>query len=425
MLNRIINVLKKNGIQTWRATEIKTHTAEAYFIKQKLDIPRYKELNQYHVTVFHDFEKNGKACRGDSTALISPGMSDSEIEEKIKCAYMAAGFVANPFYELADPVKEDKKESTSDLAKYDVKDVVLKFAEAIFSVDTEKDAFVNSLEIFAKRAYERIVASNGLDVSFDFDVVDGEYVTQCITPTDVEQYRQFNYNCLALDDIKERVKEAIEDVRARAKASEMPSTGNYDIILSGENLEEIFEYYGARSTASLVFPGYSEWKVGDNVQCEDVVGEKLNLSFEAVYPYSSEGIPLPPRDLVTDGKLDLIYGSTRFCRYLGIEPTGDYSRLICKNGSMNLADMRKDGVLEAISFSDFQMDYMDGHFKGEIRLAYLYHKDGSKEILTGGSINGSIIELQKNIHFSKEHYESLSYSGPLAILIPGVAVAGK
>ena len=92
---------------------------------------------------------------------------------------------------------------------------------------------------------------------------------------------------------------------------------------------------------------------------------------------------------------------------------------------MPLGEMRKAGVLEPISFSDFQMDYMDGHFKGEIRLALLYKEDGTVEELTGGSINGSLLDVQEHLRFSLEKYEDRSYEGPLAVLIPSVAVAGK
>ena len=134
---------------------------------------------------------------------------------------------------------------------------------------------------------------------------------------------------------------------------------------------------------------------------------------------------MPERTLIKEGELELIYGGTRFCRYLGIEPTGDYRRVRCDNGTVNLKDMRKAGVLEPISLSDFQMDYMDGHFKGEIRLALLYKEDGSVEELTGGSINGSLIDLQRMLTFSVERYEDRTYSGPLAVLIPKVAVAGR
>ena len=322
-------------------------------------------------------------------------------------------------------MKEERKKSVSDLASKNIEDTANEFAKAMFSADNAQDAFINSAEIFVSRSYTHIVASNGLDVSFDSDEIRGELVSQCITPIDVEQYRQFAYDKFDANAIRQKVSEAIEDVRARARASEPPKAGDYDIILSGENLEELFSLYGGRSYAGMVYPGYSQWKVGDKVQGDDIEGEKLDIYLEPLDPYSSEGIPMKERCLIKQGELQLIYGDTRMCRYLGIEPTGDYRKVRCECGTVSLSEMRKPGVLELVSFSDFQMDDFDGHFKGEIRLGLLYKEDGSVEELTGGSVNGSLIELQKHLTFSKEQYEDSTYKGPLAVLIPGVAVAGK
>jgi len=425
MLERITNILKDEGVEVYRVLEKKSKTAELYFIKKKLDIPRIKDMTRYEVTVFRDFEEGGRKFRGDSTALISPGMTDAEIRDHVKSAYLAASFVKNPWFELADPTVEERKKSVSDLASMNIEDTVSEFAKAMFEADTASDAFINSAEVFVTRSFERIIASNGLDVSFDSDEVSGELVAQCITPIDVEQYRQFAYDRFDADAIKKKVSEAIEDVRARAAAKEPPKAADYDIILTGENLATLFELYAARSSASMVFPGYSKWKVGDKVQGEEIKGEKLNLYLEPLDPYSPEGIPMPERCLIKEGELRLIYGNTRFCRYLGIEPTGDYRKVRCENGTVPVKELRRPGVLEPISFSDFQMDPMDGHFKGEIRLALLYKEDGSIEKLSGGSINGSLLDLQGCLTFSKEQYEDRTYKGPLAVLIPGVAVAGK
>ncbi len=68
------------------------------------------------------------------------------------------------------------------------------------------------------------------------------------------------------------------------------------------------------------------------------------------------------------------------------------------------------------SFSDFQVDEMDGYFGGEFRLAYLY-EGGEKKILTGGTVSGNIFEAQKNLKFSAEKYGDALYEGPAAVRI--------
>ena len=74
------------------------------------------------------------------------------------------------------------------------------------------------------------------------------------------------------------------------------------------------------------------------------------------------------------------------------------------------------------------MDSFTGQFGGEIRLAYLVdEKDGKPYVkkFTGGSVNGSIFEAQKNMVFSKERYKDDSYEGPYAIKLSDISVAGE
>ena len=85
--------------------------------------------------------------------------------------------------------------------------------------------------------------------------------------------------------------------------------------------------------------------------------------------------------------------------------------------------MKKTPCLWAVTFSDFQMDAMSGHFGGEIRLAYLIDGDTITPV-TGGSVNASILEAQKNLTFSTERYTSASYEGPYAMRLTGVSIAG-
>ena len=76
-----------------------------------------------------------------------------------------------------------------------------------------------------------------------------------------------------------------------------------------------------------------------------------------------------------------------------------------------------------MTFSDFQLDVMSGHFGGEIRLAYLI-EDGKVTPVTGGSVNGSILEAQKDLTFSTQRYVTAKYDGPYAMRLKDVSIAG-
>lgn len=423
MLNRIIDALGKENVSVWQINSTLTDRAELYFIRKKLDMPRLARIQEYEVSVYNDFELEGRKMRGVSSCFIEEGQTDEEIRTKIRNAYFAAGFVRNPFFELPDAVNEPKKPSNSDLAGMDICEISRQFADAVLSLPTDENAFVNSLEIFVLRKEKTIVASNGLHVSYSEDEVSGEFVTQCKSPVDVEQYRQFAYNSFDIQSLRTAVMQAIGDARMRAMAKEAPKKGTYDILITGENIKTFFYYYLARSNASVIFPGYSTWKIGDTVQSSENC-EKLDIDLVATSPYSNDGIPMEDRPLLKKGVLSTVFGPTRFMRYLGQPLTGNYAKYRVNNAGMHFADMKKEGTLETISFSDFQMNFMSGNFGGELRLGTI-RVNGEDVPVSGGSVNGKLSDVQDKLIFSIERYEDNEYSGPYAVLIPNVPVAGQ
>lgn len=422
MRDIILNVLQALNIANFQIESTETESAELFFIQKTLDMRRTKRTTGCTVTVYRDLEVDGMKLRGMSTAQIFESMTPAEVKKSLKGAWFAAQFVKNPAFELYAGQKEAPVEMPSTLADRPLEEDALLMAEALFAADTDEDAFINSAEIFAIKSRVGILSSAGVDVAYTRYEVKGEFVTQCKAPQDVEQFFQFDYADLNAEALTAKARQAIAAVRDRASAQKSPQAGTYSVVLSGDQVATIMEYYTERALAPYVYAHYSDWAVGKAVQGEDVQGEKLDLTLLPLAPYSNEGIPMVERPLVKNSKLQLIYGANRFCQYLGIEPTGYYERIGVNNGTVALDDLRR-GCLCPVSFSDFQMDAFTGHFGGEIRLAYLYTEDGV-QILTGGSINGSLPEKQGNLIFSTERYDTLNYTGPFAVKIEGVEVAG-
>ena len=67
------------------------------------------------------------------------------------------------------------------------------------------------------------------------------------------------------------------------------------------------------------------------------------------------------RPLLRAGELQAIHGPNRFCRYLGVTPTGGYEKLRCENTGRPFEELKAGPCLWAVTFSDFQMDSMSGH----------------------------------------------------------------
>ena len=423
MLTKIQNALHENNISSWRIREIREETAELFFVKKELDMRRIKDVCKYEVTLFRDGENARGKTRASATIVLPASMEEKAIVQELKDAYFAAQFAANPMYDLPDSVVADPIFKTGELAELPLIDTAWKMAGALFAPDNRSDAFVNSAEVFASRISRRILSSYGTDVLYTDGNINGEFVVQCLSPEDVEMHHTFSYNEVETNALSAKVAEALTFVCDRAAAQNILKSGEYDLILSGNAVSTVLSYYTSRSSAYMLYAKYSGWQVGDAVQGTDCVGEKLNLTLCATVPYDGEGIPMQDRPLLSYGELSAVHGSNRFCRYLGVKPTGSYGKVRCDNGTVSFEQMKQKPCLWAVSFSDFQMDDFSGHFGGEIRLAYLI-SDGKVIPVTGGSVNGSLLEVQKNLQFSTDRYVTSSYDGPNALRLEGISVAG-
>ena len=424
MIARIQNALNKCGISLWRINETVEETAELFFVRRELDTRRMKDVCKYEVTVFRDVENDGQTKRGFTSAHLLASMDDGQIEEELKSACYAAQFAANPYYELTDPVKAPLVEKTGELAEESLAESAGKMVKALFAPDIHEDAFLNSAELFVSRKRIHILSSEGTDVSYTDARVKGEFVVQCREPEDVEMHNIYSYDALDTQALSDKVAEALTFVRDRARAQKILKSGKYDLVLSGDAVGEVLSYYQSRSAAHAVYAKYSTWQQGEDVQGEDTAGERLDITLRAIDPYSDEGIPMEDLPLLKGGKLQAYHGPNRICRYLGVKPTGGYGKLSCANGTVSFAEMKRKPCLWAVTFSDFQMDAMSGRFGGEIRLAYLIDGETVTPV-TGGSVNGSILEAQKEFVFSADRYVTASYDGPYAVRIPNVSIAGE
>ncbi len=423
MINSIIEALKAEKIDTWAITEKVSHSCELFFVRRNMDLKRRTSLTDYSVAVYRELERDGARLLGSSSVPIYPGMDAEAIRSSLREAYFAASVAGNQYYELIEGKKEPHVPSGSGFAVMSVEDAARTMGDALFKPDINEDVFVNSAEIFAIKRQSRVINSRGVDVSWDTCEVRGEFVCQCPAPQDVETYHSFAYTEPDAAALTLKVEEALSQTRDRAAATKPPKAGTYTVILSEDHLSELFSYYVSRSSAGAVYQHYSDYEAGKNVQGEDVTGDKLTIELAGSEPYDGEGIRLTERPLMEEGVVRTIHGGARFSGYLGLTPTGSFNAMRIPTGDTPVAELKAQPHLHVVTFSDFQMNAMSGHFAGEIRLAYLF--DGEKTVpVTGGSINGSILEAQRTIKLSRERYVTSTYSGPLAVALQNVQVAG-
>ena len=430
MKEKILASLKRLNIEEYIINVTSYKSAQMFFVKKSLDCKRAENTKTYNVRVYRSFEKNGKEMKGSSSVFVYDGMTDEEIDVCLGRTYLAASFVCNPTFELMECTENKFITMESGLFDHTLEECCEKASEALFAEDNRSDAFINSAEIFAYETNVEIISSTGIDSGYTKRKISGEFVAQCKEPQDVETYKDFQYYDLDCESLKSLVRKTLEYTLERAKAMQAPKAGKYRVIISDHYVCSVFSYYMGRAQAPYIYAGYSTFEVGQNVQAvnaegesADVQGDKVSMTLVPTEPMSDEGIWQQERELLDEGVLKTYHGGLRFSRYLGIEPTGYFGCIKVAPGSMSVEDMKKEPYLWVVNFSDFMLDDFTGHFGGEIRLAFLF--DGEKVTpVTGGSINGSIIDSQTNMHFSKEIQKSANFVGPYAMCFEDISVAG-
>lgn len=421
MLDLILKVLKDNSINEFIINETKKEAYELYMIKKAVDMDRRKNITIYTVTVFKD---NRNGLKGSSVVKIYPSMDEKEITEVLKDAYYAAGFVKNKFYNLPKGYKGEKVYDKSSLSKMTIDEIAYKVKDALYKYDNFEHGWINSSEIFVSKVDERIVTSNNVDAAYEKYSIEGEFVTQWVENSDVEIFSMFSYDELKEEELALMAKEAIKNAGYRDKSKDAPTTGKYDVILCDSSVHEFFQYYLRNSRTDMIYQKYSNFKLGENVQGEDIKGDKVNIELKSSVPFSKEGIVLKDTKLIDNGVLKAIHGPYNFAEYLGIEPIGNFDGAVIQGGNTSEKDMFSNGTLKIIRFSDFQMDEVTGDCFGEIRLALLKKSDNVIP-LTGGSITINVKDVKDEMLLSKETVDDRGAVIPKCIKFKNINVAGK
>lgn len=425
MTERIQKALALAGVSEWLLEEKSVESAELFFVKKQLDTRRFKDTVKYLLTLYVTEDRNGVKMKGSNTITLVSSISDEELEKSVQDAALAASYSMNEYYEAPAPAKAEMLKGSGRFFEISLQEAAGIMANAAFGAAENRTAFINSLEVFAEKKSNHIISSWGTDVSWASGSLNGEYVVQCKEPEDVEMFFLFNYDNLEPEALASEVKEAVVYVEDKTRAKNIVKSGSYDILLTGSNLAELIgSFYGARTSAGYVYAGYSDWKPGSAAQEPSEGADALTLTLRNSDPFSSEGIPIKDLTVIKEGTVEANHGANRFCRYLGITPTGEYTKAVCENeGSESFADMKGRPCLWPVMFSCFDVDELVGSFGGEVRMGYLF--DGEKIIpVSGCSVNGNILEVQNAMTFSTDRYVSSTYEGPYAARLRNVSVAG-
>ncbi len=424
MIEKIIKLLKASDATCWKLQKNTVDSEEYFFVKEKMDLGRAKRVNHFDVTVYNDFSEDGQHYRGSSSVSLSPLLSLEELNEAIKGAVFAAGFVKNPWYPIAKPYVKDFNRKECDLQKRS-KDSV----EAVLNARSDTRAWLNSAELFISDIQTRILNSEGLDVSYSKYQTYLETIVSASGKEEVELYDEFKLSVPDSVFIKERISGLLSMVHERSIAQGTPSLKEMPVILTGEPVKEFMRYYLQQANSQMKYDKISQAEVGKTIQGKET-GDKITMDIlaemEGSYynsPVDDDGFLIKSESIVENGLLKKYWGDLRYSHYLGVEPTGTADNFKIYPGEQTTEQLRETPHLEVTHFSAIDADMTTGDFGGEIRLGW-YH-DGSKKVpVSGGSVTGNIRELS-SMKLSKETHLEGDYFGPRSIKIEGFKISGE
>ncbi len=433
MIELIQEILKDlSGVSAWKINEKTVNSEELFFVRKKLDMNRSKVVHHYFVTVYVDFEEEGKAYRGSSKAGIAPTMSLDEVKEILEDATFAASLVKNEPYSIVQPSNECPQYCQSNFSMEPLAKWMPLLIKAIYEADVEESCLINSTEIFLNLISHRILNSEGVDLQFEQYMGEIELITECNEGEEgIELFSLFDFSEYHPHLLQEKVREMLLESRERAFAGEAPSLKGIPVILTGDAVKEFFMYYVSNSSAQAIYEGVSSFKIGEELQGSAVDGDLLHIqlipnmsnSSESM-PYDEDGQLLKTLTLIEEGQLKSYHGSKQYTDYLKQTTTGSIHNVKVGVGTHSVAEFKQQPYVELLSFSDFQMNEMTGNFGGEVRLGRYFDGQTIKPI-TRGSISANLKDIQHGLLFSKEEIQLNNYIGPKFIKLPPLDIAGN
>lgn len=430
MMDQIINLLNKNEkISAWTITESISKSSELFFIKNKLDMNRATNIHEYTVKIFVDFKEENEKYKGDASFLVSAEDSIEEIDKNLQRAILSASFVKNKWYDLAE---KDSNEYIS-IKEYKNIDYLLDNYDKVYDIffkEYEYESKLNSVEIFAKEAKKRVVTSKGIDVSYPNDVFTFELVTDNNNGQEpVEIFKDYTLTNIDINHIEEIIKKQLLETDGRAKAKRHEKIDSIRLILSGDAVEELLQFYLFQAYDYTIYNKMSRLELGKNFVEENSrqnITIKLNPALESsvfARPVDDEGKQLKAYTILEDGLAKNLRTSSRYSHYLGVENRGLVNTFEVQAGQKPLNEYLNEDYIEILTFSSFLMDPVTGDFGGEFRLARLV-KDGKEEFITGGAISENIFKQQAKMAFSKELEKRKLSISPKAIIFDDIAISG-
>ena len=429
LLSEIADYLSSvKELTAWEVTQLKRRESQLYTVFQDVENIREVTTEEFQVRIYLTYERNAQSFLGESSFVLT---GDDLPRPKIKSALEMARLIANQPFSLPVPISVYPAIQT-----FDAK-VALDPAYYLEHIRKDLITFsspgirLSSSEIFIAEITYNLLNSNGLragreetETMVDFVFLAGNKDKEC----EIEGLKRYRlYDDLNLAPTLSQYAAYAQDMLT----AEPPPTGLYDVIFAEEALDTFFNYFIAQAGGQAAYQGWSQFKENEPIM-SNPEGERLTLISDPFLPGSMKSKSFDENGLAPEKVLVIennIFrnrtANKRYADYLRIKPTGDFANVVVSPGNYSLKELMSPApVLYLLKFSTFEPNPVTGAFSGEIRVGYLI--DGDKRVpIKGGSISGTMSKAMQEIYFSQETTKRAAYSGPLAVKVCNVNVAGR
>ena len=423
MLEQIVSLLKESGVHAWELSDVQNRGWEFYFIRHALDQNRAKNVEHIQIKVYQLIE-DGKFM-GSASAELPPTATAEEAKKLISDLAYRATLVKNRPYPLNPPRAGQPMLDASDTAA-----IAEDFIRTMRSLPETENEDVNSYEIFVSDKIRRFLNSEGVDITERYpDSMIEVVVNARRDGHEIELYRNFTSGSCDSEALKRDLGKAMAYGRDRLVTRPTPNLEKADVLFSGSDACSIYEYFVDRCNAAMIFRKLSDWTVGQPI-AEDIRGDRVNVYARRTLPNSSrnrgfdaEGAPIRDTALLEQSVPKEILGGRMFASYMGLENSFNPTNIEVSGGTKTEEELRRGSYLEAVEFSDFQVDAMTGDIFGEIRLGY-WHDGDTVTPVSGGSVSGSMLDFVKDFSMSVDQAQYDSMRIPALTLLKNVTVTG-
>lgn len=423
-MKNVIELLKEfNEISDYRVITNEKTSYELFFVHEKLETVRSTDTSETNVTVYVDHSK----YRGLSSFTLSHADNEDTLRDKIRNAIKMASLINNKKYTL--PANEVlNSEIESNFKDYEPKELGAKMYKVLMNCASQSKAKLNATEIFLYKTKVNIKNSQNLDkTSISYKAMIETIPTYDTKKDSVEIYTQLNFSTFDEVSLSRKIKQALKDVTARARAKKPDYEIDCNVLLRPQEISQIVFNYASDLNYSTIYNKMNKYNKGDDIQ-KDSNGDKITLTMLGQIKGSSQsrifdedGVTLSKKRIFKDGIAVANFGSNTYAKYLHKKVTGNLSLVELKKGTKKEKELKEMPYLECASFSGLQVNLDADYIGGEVRLAYYF--DGKKTYpVTGISISGKLSEVLKTIQLSNKVVTEDCYKGPNYALLKGIKI---